>query len=249
MGQRKTNYFILLLLSGLTGIFVAFVMLHDPMAATLQTYSPPARVTIGTTEVTVPSWSIFSTGNIWQLVSTKRAIGRDYAPTLIDTSVSHAPAASQIAKAINAPLNDLVAAARVQDVNLMLSSAYRSYTDQETLYNTLLSAKGREYVLAYVAIPGESEHQTGLAVDLASVTNGCLKSADACSLDATGIAWLHAHAPEFGFIERYPEGMQSITGIAGEHWHYRYVGVPLAKALTSANMTLDEFVAQTAPGL
>ena len=249
MGHDKTNYFVLLLLSGFTGAFVAFVMLHDSPAATLESYSPPARVVVGTTEVTVPSWSIFSTGNIWRLVSAKHALSKDYAPSLVATPVAHAPGATQVAAVANAPLNTLVATAKEQGVNLMLSSAYRSYADQETLYNTFLSSKGREYVLAYVAVAGESEHQTGLAVDLATASTPCLASADNCSLDATVIAWLRAHAADYGFIERYPEGKQSITGISGEHWHYRYVGVPLAKALTAASMTLDEFVAQTAPGI
>jgi D-alanyl-D-alanine carboxypeptidase len=130
----------------------------------------------------------------------------------------------------------------------MFSSTYRSALDQRVIYDTFQSLYGKEYVHDYVAVPGASEHQTGLAVDIATASRDCSVDANACSLDADAMAWLRAHAADYGFIERYPSGKQSITGVAGEHWHYRYVGVPLAKALDGAHMTLDEFVQQTAPG-
>ena len=87
----------------------------------------------------------------------------------------------------------------------------------------------------YVAEPGTSEHELGLAVDI--------NAAD--GTDAwTVYSWLAAHAQEYGFILRYPEGKTDITGIAYEPWHYRYVGVDAAEQIMSQGLTLEEYLGQ-----
>ena len=251
MSRVKTDYIAFLPLLLVLG-FCVIVFYKNGNAGVsssmFDTTKPVTSAVLGDTTVSVPTWEYFKPGNLWSLVSAKHMIALNYTPTLVTTTVEHAPAATQVSKTVEAPLASLVAAAHSSGVDLMLSSAYRSSTDQQTTYNELLARNGAEYVHEYVAAPGASEHQTGLAVDIASVTHGCEIDANACSLDANGIAWLRAHASTYGFLERYPSGKQSITGVAGEHWHYRYVGVPLAKALTNAHLTLDEFVQQIAPG-
>ena len=82
---------------------------------------------------------------------------------------------------------------------------------------------------AYVAVPGYSEHHTGLALDL------YLESMDVW-------AKIHAKLPEFGFILRYPEGKEDITGYAYEPWHVRYVGMDTAEEITSRGITLEEYL-------
>jgi len=225
-----------------------FVLRSDVQRTVYDVGAPVFTAEVGNQKVIVPSWSLFASGKLWSLVSSDHTLSLSYTPDLAEVTVTHVPDATQVSKTIITPLDSMVKRASSDGISLMLSSAYRSSDDQQAIYNSLLNMYGRQYVHEYVAEPGASEHQTGLAVDIATISHGCTIDANACSLDASGIAWLRAHAADYGFIERYPSGKQSITGVAGEHWHYRYVGVPLAKALTAANMTLDEFVQQVAPG-
>lgn len=251
MGRVKTDYIAFLPLLFVAGFCsLAFYKNSDApvSASSFETSKPVASVTTGDATVSIPSWSYFATGQIWNLISEKHKITLAYVPELTPTIVHHAPGADQIGTLAEKPLESLAAAAESDGISLMLSSAYRSAKDQQDTYNSLLALHGSDYVHEYVASPGASEHQTGLAVDFASASRECEVNANDCSLDADAIAWLRDHAADFGFMERYPSGKQSITGVAGEHWHYRYVGVPLAKALTNSRLTLDEFVQQAAPG-
>lgn len=248
MQKRKTNRVALLILAIVAIVCGVFALRSGVQQTVYDANAPVLTTEIGDETLIVPSWNLFKQGNLWNLVSSVHTISLTYTPSLADVTIAHAPPATQISTTIAEPLSSMIRQAASDGIALMLSSAYRSADDQQAIYNSLQNLYGRTYAHEYVAEPGASEHQTGLAVDFASVTHGCTLDANACSLDASAIAWLRTHAAEYGFIERYPSGKQSITGVAGEHWHYRYVGVPLAKALDAANMTLDEFVSQVAPG-
>lgn len=248
MRQIKTNYIALIVFIVVTVFCAAMALRSNTEQLLYVPWQPVENVEVDETTLTVPTWNLFHAGNMWGLVSSAHTLSLTYVPDLTAVTVDHTSTATQVSKVIVAPLASMMNQASADGVNLMLSSAYRSADDQQATYSALQAKYGREYAHEYVANPGESEHQTGFAVDIASVTHGCEIDANACSLDAGGTAWLRANAAKYGFIERYPSGKQSITGVAGEHWHYRYVGVPLAKALDAANMTLDEFVTQVAPG-
>ncbi|OYW42367.1 hypothetical protein B7Z28_01580 [Candidatus Saccharibacteria bacterium 32-45-3] len=127
----------------------------------------------------------------------------------------------------------------------MIASAYRSSADQKELYDLYMTTRGQAFTQQHVAEPGSSEHQTGMSIDVSTLTNTCLSDSDTCTLQPQDILWVEENAPRYGFIQRYPSGKQSITGINGEQWHYRYVGVALAQFLTKHKLTLDEFVEQT----
>ena len=120
-------------------------------------------------------------------------------------------------------------------------SGWRSQDEQERIYNESLLHNGAEFTAKYVALPGHSEHQTGLAVDLA--------------LNLPDIDFLRPHFPytgicgtfrdkalDYGFIERYPKGKEDITGIAHEPWHFRYVGIPHARRMKQMGLTLEEYL-------
>lgn len=246
--KPKTNWAALLIFIAFTGAVVVLAMRLEPKVSALNPPSVVETVAIGQTRVAVPTWQLFTVGNIWELVSAAHKLDTNYTPSLVDSPVAHASGNYTVSPIISSYLKQLVDDASTDGVKLMLSSAYRSATDQQAIYDEYLAMHGQQYVHSYVAVPGASEHQTGLAVDISTVSASCLASGDNCSLDAASIAWLRTHAANYGFIERYPEGKQSITGIAGEHWHYRFVGIPLAKALTISSTTLDEYVQQTAPG-
>lgn len=138
-------------------------------------------------------------------------------------------------------VRQMIADAQTQGITLILNSAYRPYSAQQQVYSARYQkhlAEGRTEQEArwltnsYVAIPGYSEHQLGLAMDIIAVSGG--KRAD---------SWLVDHAPEYGFILRYPEGKTEITHTAYESWHYRYVGVPTAREITDRGLCLEEYLA------
>ncbi len=222
----------------------------DDSTSVLEASQPSVveTIEIGTNKVAIPDWSFFKNGALWSLTSKQAPLPKDFIQSLSPAPLLHADADMKVATQIVEPLKALVAAAQADGVDLMASSAYRSYDDQQRLYDLYYTARGREFTSTHVATAGTSEHQTGLAIDISTVTNQCKENADLCTLQPAGIAWIQQNAARFGFIQRYPIGKQSITGIAGEEWHYRYVGPVLAKALTNNNITLDEFVTQAALG-
>ena len=119
-------------------------------------------------------------------------------------------------------------------LNIYANSAYRSYGDQEATYNRYLNAYGQNYVNNYVSKPGFSEHQTGLGVDIKAGSSNTFKGTEESK-------WLKSNAHKYGFILRYKADKQDITGYRSEEWHYRYVGVDIAKYIYENDMTLEEY--------
>lgn len=146
------------------------------------------------------------------------------------------------------PLTQMFAAAKEDGVNLVVCSPYRDMARQEYLFERKVKGflkTGMSYMDAYktasitVTVPGASEHQVGLAVDIISDTYSSLDEGFA---DTPAGKWLAEHSWEYGFILRYPLGKEEITGIQYEPWHFRYVGVDAAKIITEDGITLEEFV-------
>lgn len=144
-------------------------------------------------------------------------------------------------------LDQLAVAAQAEGIVLSIASAYRSYDTQAGLYNGYVARDGQAAADRYSARPGYSEHQTGFAVDLDD-GNGCL--VDVCFADLPAGQWLAAHSWEYGFILRYPNGAEPITGYQFEPWHFRYVGIEVARAMHNSGVaTLEEFFGlPAAPG-
>ncbi|GGA66538.1 hypothetical protein GCM10011490_16480 [Pseudoclavibacter endophyticus] len=134
-------------------------------------------------------------------------------------------------------MRDMFEAARASGITLDATSGYRSYATQQSLHEDFVSTLGQSGADLTSARPGYSEHQTGLAVDLSS-DEGCVL--EQCWASTLGGQWVAANAHTFGFIERYPEGMTSVTGFEWEPWHYRYVGVEVATAMHDAGVTTYE---------
>ena len=121
-----------------------------------------------------------------------------------------------------------------EDMHILANSAYRSYNDQQEVYDTYLNLYGQKYVDNYVAVPGFSEHQTGLALDIAAKDNNTFKN-------SPEYTWMQENAYKYGFILRYPNDKQDITGYKYEAWHFRYVGKEAAKYIQENNITYDEY--------
>ncbi len=133
-------------------------------------------------------------------------------------------------------------------IEIELDSIYRSVKEQQELWDTWSSdpTKGPEYVKKYVAVPGYSEHHTGLAIDICLRKNGkIIADNDDMIKEKKVFALIHEKLADYGFILRYPEGKDSITGYAYEPWHFRYVGSSeVAKEITSKGLTFEEYIAQ-----
>lgn len=128
-------------------------------------------------------------------------------------------------------------AARAEGVSLRSVSAYRSYAGQKVTYNNYLKKYKRSVVDSFSARPGHSEHQTGLALDIN------VASSKAHFENTPAFAWLKAHCAEYGFILRYDQGKEAVTGYRFEPWHYRYVGVDIAKAIMEQGLCYEEYLA------
>ncbi len=125
--------------------------------------------------------------------------------------------------------------------NIIPVSGYRTRKEQKQIYADSVKENGTVFTKKYVALPDRSEHQTGLAIDLAENNDD--------------IDFIRPHFPyagicmqfrktaiHYGFIERYPKGKESITGIAHEPWHFRYVGFPHSEIMQMKDLTLEEYI-------
>jgi D-alanyl-D-alanine carboxypeptidase len=139
-------------------------------------------------------------------------------------------------------LEKLFAAAKKDGITLMGVSAFRSYASQEVLFNYYVKQDGEEKARTYSALPGTSEHQTGLAIDVSGTDRKC--AAADCFAGTREAAWLEQHAAEYGFIIRYPRGKEAITGYQYEPWHIRYVGKKIAEEIMGKKITLEEYLHQ-----
>ena len=129
-------------------------------------------------------------------------------------------------------------AAKDEGLNLIINSSYRSYEDQEEVYNYYKDTLGEEAADKRAARAGFSEHQTGMAIDIQTYGS---RAATFENYDE--FKWLQNNAHKYGFILRYPKDKEYLTGYEYESWHYRYVGVEAATYIHDNNITFDEYYA------
>lgn len=144
----------------------------------------------------------------------------------------------------------MIADARAKDnVRIIALSGYREYEYQKELFDNKAErlqqekgysvTKAREEAATVVAVPGTSEHQLGLALDLVDARHVKL---DESQENTAAYKWMYKHCHEYGFIVRYPNGKTDITGIIYEPWHFRYVGVEAATFIMEKGITLEEYL-------
>ncbi len=145
-------------------------------------------------------------------------------------------------------LQEMMDDCRAAGLSPKICSAYRTQETQEALYQNELSAqlalglspeRAREEAGKAVALPGTSEHQLGLALDIVDINNQHL---DRSQEDTPVQRWLMAHSWEYGFILRYPNDKSGVTGIIYEPWHYRYVGREAAREIYESGLCLEEYL-------
>ena len=126
------------------------------------------------------------------------------------------------------------------ETDVMMACGYRSSSLQEELYTAEANAKGSETADSWVAPPGYSEHQTGFVFDLDLLIENGTSGID---YDGEGVySWINTNCYRYGFILRYLQGKESITGYEYEPWHFRYVGVPAATYIMSKGITFEEYM-------
>ncbi|WBW95184.1 D-alanyl-D-alanine carboxypeptidase family protein [Oceanirhabdus sp. W0125-5] len=137
-------------------------------------------------------------------------------------------------------LEELFEQAKKENIKLYALSGYRSYERQASIFASNVKKKGLEKANQFSARPGESEHQTGLAMD---ITSPSVKNVLTQRFGQTPEGkWVKANAHKFGFIIRYPQGKEHITGYQYEPWHLRYVGKEAAEEIKNNNFTLEEYL-------
>lgn len=137
-------------------------------------------------------------------------------------------------------IEELFADAKQDGLDLMVSSAFRSYDYQSGLYNRYVQQQGQAVADTQSARPGHSEHQTALAVDVEPTSREC--EVEQCFANLPEGKWVAQNAYKYGFVVRYQQDKDHITGYMYEPWHLRYVGKPLAAELhTLGDPTLEEF--------
>lgn len=146
----------------------------------------------------------------------------------------------QMRSAAATALEKMFAGAANAGYKLQISTAYRGYAYQKQLYDGYVTSAGQAAADQESARPGYSEHQTGLAVDIRSASNTC--SLEACFGTTPEGEWLAANAYRYGFLLRYPQDKESVTGYEYEPWHFRYIGTDLSNELYNDHVqTLEEF--------
>ena len=131
--------------------------------------------------------------------------------------------------------------AKALGFDLVAFSGFRSYEYQTTLYNNYVNRDGKEAADRYSARPGHSEHQTGLAFDIGEKSREDLWLTAEFGETPAG-KWLADNAHKYGFILRYPEGKEDVTGFMYESWHFRYLGVEKATEVKKTGLTLEEYL-------
>ena len=136
-------------------------------------------------------------------------------------------------------LEKMVKDAKKKKIKLVGVSGYRSYARQKAVFEQSAAAHGKDHADKYCAIPGSSEHQTGLAIDIS--TPKIANVLEEKFADTKAGKWVEKNSYKYGFVVRYPKGKQKITGYNYEPWHLRYVGMKTAEYLYKNKLTLEEF--------
>lgn len=176
----------------------------------------------------------------WNLILVNR---ENYIPADYEVQLTELSNGKKVDSRIYPELQEMFNAARAQGYGLFVREGYRTQEEQQQLMNEKIEAhenegksksEAKKLAEQWVAIPGTSEHQLGIAVDI---------NADTTKSSRDDVYnWLEENAHTYGFIKRYPSNKTDITGVINEPWHYRYVGKEAASAIYSQGICLEEYI-------
>ena len=171
------------------------------------------------------------------LVNRQHAISQFYVP---QTRKVIGPGMSQTMREdAAAALEDMFAGAKEEGINLAIVSGYRSYSKQSSIYARKKASQGQEAADRVSARPGTSEHQLGMAMDLAKKGSSQLNTGFGKTKEGQ---WVSANAHKYGFIVRYPQEYEDVTGYMYEPWHVRYVGKELAEEIYKSGAPMEIYM-------
>lgn len=175
--------------------------------------------------------------NILTLVNKNNKLPAVYVPSdLVEIPNNMAYNGKKVREEVLKNFENLFNDAQKLGYKIIVVSAYRDYDYQKKLFDGYTQDKGLKYALKCSAKPGHSEHQTGLAIDVMGSNNDYNLFAESNEFE-----WMKNNAYKYGFIMRYPEEKQKITGFKYEPWHYRYVGKDVAEYIYENKLTLEEY--------
>lgn len=186
-------------------------------------------------------YTITNPSDLLTLVKKGFYLPEDYEPELVDPEIPVAPDCQnpKMTKETSDALTKMYRAAKQERLELVVNSAYRSYQTQVETMADFVARYNTQYANEYVAQPGASEHQTGLGVDLTS--QSVVEGKRITFGDTEEYRWVIKNCAKFGFIIRFEDGTDGITGIAHEPWHLRYVGEDVAKEIQKNGWTFEEY--------
>ncbi len=244
----KRNRFIAAALLVLVGV-VTYKLFSKPEQTTITPNTPVIQPPSSPPSLSsVPTQPVNQTDqSVWylMLVNQDNLLSADYQPNTAELLNGQ-----RVDERIYDHLQNMISDAKQQGLSLVVCSAYRPRSLQEELYQEQVAAEmnnghsrseAEKIAGTTVAVPGTSEHQTGLAVDIVALDYQLL---DEGVMQTDEVKWLYQNCQKYGFIVRYPEGKSDITKIIYEPWHYRYVGVEAATEIMQRNITLEEYLAE-----
>lgn len=186
-------------------------------------------------------YTITNPSDLLTLVKKGFYLPEGYEPELVDPEIPVAPDCQnpKMTKETSDALTKMYKAAKQEGLELVVNSAYRSYQTQVETMADFVARYNTQYANEYVAQPGASEHQTGLGVDLTS--QSVVEGKRITFGDTEEYRWVIKNCARFGFIIRFEDGTDGITGIAHEPWHLRYVGEDVAKEIQKNGWTFEEY--------
>ena len=187
------------------------------------------------------SYTITNPDDLLVLVKKGFYLPESYEPKLVDPEIPVAPDCQnpKMTKETSEALTKMYEAAKKEGLELVVNSAYRSYQTQVDTMADFERRFGGQYANEYVAQPGASEHQTGLGIDLTS--QSVVEGKKITFGDTDEYKWVIKNCAKYGFIIRFENGTDGITGIAHEPWHLRYVGKDVAKKIVEKEWTFEEY--------
>lgn len=225
---------------GVASLLVVLWLTFRPSTATSPVVENPQKSSSQPSKPVEPSfdktaYSTTDASSVWVIVNKQHPLQPiEYAPASLKSVGNGQRMRTDAADAFLA----MQEAARQAGSPIVATSAYRSYTYQQSVYGGYVKQYGVTQTDTFSARPGYSEHQTGLAVDIQG--GGCVL--DNCFANTAQGTWLAANAYKYGFLLRYTPDKQSVTGYQHEAWHFRYVGPGLASEMhTQGVETLEEF--------
>ena len=173
------------------------------------------------------------------LVNKYYSLPQDYVPELVILDEKYTTRSVKMTREVAHAFTMMADDAKRKKLNIFCQNAYRSYDTQNYIYNDMRRGKGDEYTNLHEARAGFSEYQTGLSLELIHGEN----EKQEAFKDSKEFAWLKLNAHKYGFIIRYPEGKENITGFAYKPYYFRYVGKNAAKTIWRENIALEEYYA------